>query len=135
MKVYVDIDGVLLANEENPALHADDLIDYLVNNHEVYWLTTHCRGDNIPTQLHIARHFPSQNTLRNLGKIKATNWDTWKTEAIDFSQPFLWLDDDLFNEERQELEAHQALDSFVMIDLRDDPGQLKKVIDGIRART
>lgn len=132
MKVYVDIDGVLLANEENPALHAEELINHLANNHDVYWLTTHCRGDAIHTQQHIARHFPNQVTLRALGKFKPTNWDTWKTEAINFSEPFLWLDDDLFAEEREALERNNALANFVEINLAKDPGQLKQVIKQLR---
>lgn len=128
MRIYIDIDGVLLANEENPAQYAEELIKYLADNHDVYWLTTHCRGDAIPTQKHIARHFPNQDTLRALGRFKPTNWDTWKTEAIDFSQAFLWIDDDLFPEEQEALEKFGVLDSFIQIDLANDMEQLNKVI-------
>lgn len=134
MRIYIDIDGVLLANEENPALHADELINYLADNHDVYWLTTHCRGDAIHTQQHIARHFPNQVTLRALGKFKPTNWDTWKTEAIDFNEPFLWIDDDLFDEERAVLEQNGALENFVEINLAQNPEQLKQVVKDFRAR-
>ncbi len=132
MKVYLDIDGVLLANEENPALHAEELIHYLTENYEVYWLTTHCRGDAVHTQQHIARHFPKQITLRALGKIQATNWDTWKTEAIDFSQPFYWIDDDLFDEEERELVARGARGRFINVDLRQNPAQLLDIIQLLR---
>jgi hypothetical protein len=134
MRIYIDIDGVLLANEENPALYAEKLIHYLADNHDVYWLTTHCRGDAIPTQQHLARHFPDQDTLRALGKFKPTNWEEWKTEGIDFGQPFLWLDDDLYPEEREELIKNSALDSFIQIDLSNDPEQLKEVIQFIRSQ-
>jgi hypothetical protein len=128
VRVYVDIDGVLLANEEHPALYADELIQYLADYHEPYWLTTHCRGDAIPTQQHLARLFADQKTLRALGKFKATNWQTWKTEAIDFGQSFVWLDDDLFSEEKAELVSRGAMENFIEIDLMSNPGQLKEVI-------
>ena len=42
MNVYVDIDGVLLANEENLAIGAAEFIKYAADNFDVYWLTTHC---------------------------------------------------------------------------------------------
>lgn len=61
--------------------------------------------------------------------ILPTNWDTLKTEAIDFSQPFLWFDDDLFNEERKVLIENNCLDSWVEIDLAKDEYQLKKYLE------
>lgn len=134
MRIYIDIDGVLLANEENPALYANELIDYLTSSHDVYWLTTHCRGDAIYTQQHLARHFPSQGTLKALGKIRPTNWVTWKTEAIDFSQPFIWIDDDLFEEEERVLIKNQARDNFLSVDLRKNPKQLSEIIATLGGR-
>lgn len=133
MRVYLDIDGVLLDYGENPAHNAAELIDYLVNNHEVYWLTTHCRGDSIPTQIHLSRYFTDQPTLKNLAKIKPTNWDTWKTEAINFDEPFVWLDDDLFVAEQQELERRGAQYNVMLIDLHSNPDQLKRVIEDLKS--
>ena len=44
--IYLDIDGVLLANEENLSIGAVEFIKYAVEYFDVYWLTTHCmRGD------------------------------------------------------------------------------------------
>ncbi|MEI7838396.1 MAG: hypothetical protein WCI37_01280 [bacterium] len=51
-----------------------------------------------------------------------------KTRAIDFSQPFLWFDDDLFYEEEQDLIKHDALDNWIEVDLRKDENQLLKFI-------
>ena len=39
--LYLDIDGVLLANEENLTIGAIEFIKYAADNFEVYWLTTH----------------------------------------------------------------------------------------------
>lgn len=128
MKVYLDIDGVLLDYGENPAKHAAELLDYLVKNHDVYWLTTHCKGDCIPTQQHLSRYFTDQATLENLSRIKPTNWDTMKTEAIDFSEPFVWIDDDLFDTEHQTLVNNNATNKVILVELRDDSDALLKVI-------
>jgi hypothetical protein len=63
-------------------------------------------------------------TAKLLEKIKPTQWGELKTDAIDFSQPFLWFDDDLLAEEREVLKAHNALDGHVMVDLFARPEQL-----------
>lgn len=133
MNIYVDIDGVLLANDHNRARHAEELIAYMVENHDVYWLTTHCRGDAIHTQQHLSRYFTDQPTLRALGKIRPTDWTTWKTEAIDFTQPFFWLDDDVFEAEERDLRQHAVYDSWINIDLAQDEHQLSKVIAMLKA--
>jgi hypothetical protein len=109
-KIYLDIDGVLLANELNPANRAKDFIRYVVSNYPVYWLTTHCQGDaSVPIQ-HIGHLFDAE-TISLLQKIQPTSWQTAKTEAIDFSHPFLWFDDDLYENEREDLQKHNALAS------------------------
>lgn len=45
MNIYLDIDGVILANDLHKSNYADEFIKHLVNKYPVYWLTTHCKGD------------------------------------------------------------------------------------------
>ncbi|PIT98448.1 MAG: hypothetical protein COT71_00545 [Candidatus Andersenbacteria bacterium CG10_big_fil_rev_8_21_14_0_10_54_11] len=129
VNVYLDIDGVLLASEKQPALHVHDFVEHLVSNHDVYWLTTHCRtADDYPHQpLYVLRSLEPE-TLTLLKQVKATQWDTLKTEAIDFSQPFRWYDDDVFEEERAVLRQKGLLSSWVEIDLSKNPNQLVDLI-------
>lgn len=115
--IYLDIDGVLLANDKNPAKHADKFIKYVVENYPAYWLTTHCRSEENYCNELLDRFF-SEETMKYIRQIKPTIWNTWKTEAIDFSQTFLWFDDDLFEKERIELEKHGALENWIEVDLR-----------------
>ncbi len=61
-------------------------------------------------------------------KIKPTTWDLAKTRAIDFSQPFLWFDEDLFYEEKQDLIKHGVLDNYIEVNLTKDPNALAKYI-------
>ena len=42
MNIYLDIDGVLLANEKNLTLGAQEFIKHVVTNYPTFWLTTHC---------------------------------------------------------------------------------------------
>ncbi len=127
MNIYLDIDGVLLANEKFHANYAPEFLEYVLTKfpNSTYWLTTHCHSDadaNVPIQ-HIGFLFDDK-TVELMRKIKPTTWDMKKTDGIDFSQPFLWFDDDLFSGERQTLIDNNALDNWIEVDLRKDPNML-----------
>lgn len=128
--IYLDIDGVLLANDLHPANHANEFLRKVLTEYPdtTYWLTTHCHGDaSVPIQ-HIGHLFDT-DALALMKKIKPTSWETAKTRAIDFSQPFLWFDDDLFYEEKQTLIDHGALDNWIEVDLAKNPDSLANFID------
>lgn len=128
MKAYLDIDGVILANDQQKANYSDEFIKYLVENYDVYWLTTHCKGDaSFAVELLSRRGF-SPETLEYIKKIKPTNWNTWKTDAIDFSEDFLWFDDQVFNEEIRVLRENGKYSSWLQINLSHNPNQLKSLI-------
>ena len=127
--VYLDIDGVLLANDLTPANHAADFLKKVLREYPytTYWLTTHCQGDaSVPIQ-HIG-HLFDKETVELMKQIKPTTWETAKTRAIDFTKPFLWFDDDLFHEEKQTLTKYGELDNWIEVNLTDDPDQLAKFI-------
>jgi len=127
--IYLDIDGVLLANELNPAKYADEFIKYILTKYpdSTYWLTTHCRQkENYTVQL-LSRFFKGES-LEYIKKIKPTEWNVLKTEVIDFSQPFLWFEDRLLKGERQELIKHNVLDNWIEVDLRKDEEHLGKFL-------
>jgi len=130
MNIYLDIDGVLLINEKHAAPYADGLITRLLEEFpdSTYWLSTHCwKGENRTKEVLAGALKPE--TLELLDRIKPTEWGELKTDAIDFSQRFLWLDDDLWPDELATLEKHNVIDNFIMIDLNKDPKQLKTIID------
>jgi len=52
-----------------------------------------------------------------------------KTEAIDFSKPFLWFDDDVFEEEKKILKLNNCFDSWVEVDLGKNENQLAKYLE------
>jgi len=130
MNIYLDIDGVLLANENALAPHAEEFLNTVLDKYpsSTYWLTTHCwRGENRAVEI-LSPHI-SPELIERIMQIKPTEWDEAKTDAIDFSQPFLWFDDDLYPEERTALEVHGAIAGWVGIDLANDPNQLQKQIE------
>ncbi len=115
--IYVDIDGVLLANESNLAEGAEDFIKYIADNFEVYWLTTHCMRGEADWPVKYVNRASDEDLSPWLQKFKPTKWSLKKTEAIDFSRPFLWYDDDCFSGEKIDLAENNAADSWMQIEL------------------
>jgi hypothetical protein len=70
--IYLDIDGVLLANDLQPALHAREFLFYVVQNYPTYWLTTHCKGNAGIAVRRLAQVFDTK-TVELIKAIKATN--------------------------------------------------------------
>ena len=103
--IYLDIDGVLITKRGTPAKAVTEFLRYVTFEHDVYWLTTHCNGDPTPTQRYLSRFLPQARPYYE--KVLPTRWQTLKTNAIDFSEDFLWLDDYVMDAERQ-LVLHAA---------------------------
>ena len=132
MNIYLDIDGVILANDLQPAKHVNKFLSHVVENYPTYWLTTHCKGDPSYTVNHLARILDDEAI--NLAKrIKPTNWRTSKTEAIDWKTPFLWFDDHIFDFEKDDLIRHDALNSWIEVDLSKNVDQLLDYVNDFPA--
>ncbi len=124
MNLYLDIDGTLITKQGGlEANHLYDFLKFATENHDCYWLTSHCKGD-ASTALEHLRGKVSEKSFELLKKIKPTNFGLWKTEGIDFSKDFLWLDDYAFDGEREELKRNNALHRLVEINLKEKPNQL-----------
>ena len=50
-----------------------------------------------------------------------------KTDGINFSEKFIWLDDDLWEDELKVLEEHNATNNFILIEIDKNPDQLKDI--------
>ena len=62
--------------------------------------------------------------MEYIKKVQPTEWNILKTEAIDFSSPFLWFDDNINDGEKQELMKHNVLDNWIEVNLRKDENHL-----------
>lgn len=120
----MDIDGVILANEENLAVGAIEFIRYATDNFEVYWLTTHCMDGNPSHAIEYVQRATKDDIRPYLEKLRPTTWSLAKTEAIDFSKPFMWYDDDCYSGERIALNEHNTFNSWIEVDLARYPDQL-----------
>jgi len=136
--VYLDVDGVLvlddLENAGKGALRLGLFLLHIGNLQadgvlKIHWLTTHCRNgsdENVLKYLK-TRLDPHDHDLIIRMKIEPTSWKELKTEAIDFSKDFLWIDDELFPEELDVLKKNNAENKFVKIDLQKNKYQLKDI--------
>ncbi len=132
--IYLDIDGVLL-DDGKPAKHVDDFLSYVLEEYPetTYWLTTRCNGDASEVLRQIQPLF-TQDTQKLLEMIKPTSWPMVKTQAIDFSQAFLWYDDQLGWADEKALKDHDAMDSLRRIDLESNPDQLNVEFEVLKQR-
>jgi hypothetical protein len=127
-RLYLDIDGVLLTvKQTKPADHSIAFIEFITGAFDCYWLTTHCKGDAKNAISYLTRYFNEQ-TLQLLHQVKPTSWETLKTEAIDFTHDFFWLEDYPFNSEKEVLIKNNRLASLVVVDLN-TTDELRRIID------
>lgn len=54
----------------------------------------------------------------------------WKSEGIDFIQGFLWLDDYVFDGEKEVFKKNGVLQNIILIDLKNKPNQLLEIVSG-----
>lgn len=127
-KLYIDIDGVLLKNREDKAVEGiSSFIRFIVSNFDCYWLTTHCKGD-AQTAMEYLSEYLTYEDLKLLQKVKATDWNTLKTEAIDFTSDFYWIDDYAMNAEKEILHMKCKQDSLILVENDSDiPAIIKKL--------
>ena len=129
MDIYLDIDGVLLANDLQAANYVHEFLERVTSGeNDVYWLTTHCQGDASTAVKRLAKVLEPR-TIELLKNIQPTSWETSKTSAIDFSKPFLWFDDDLFDEEKEELLINKCFENWIEVDLAKNDGQLMNFVN------
>lgn len=126
--IYIDIDGVILTKGVLPALHLDKFLRFILNNYNVFWLTSRYQGNPKEIIKYLSK-FLSADTLVLVSQIKTTSFRLDKTEAIDFSKTFFWLDNELFDSEKNALKAHHNYDSWIQVDLIGSPNQLLNLIN------
>ena len=89
IKLYLDIDGVLLtAKHTRAADGVDEFVGFVTTYFECYWLTTHCKGESRTALNYLAQYMKPETIERLKDAVRPTNWEALKTEAIDFESDF-----------------------------------------------
>ncbi|OGD87751.1 hypothetical protein A3D81_01660 [Candidatus Curtissbacteria bacterium RIFCSPHIGHO2_02_FULL_40_17] len=126
--IYLDIDGVILTRGVLPAQHLDKFLKYILGNYSVFWLTSRYHGETKKIIGYLSQ-FLTPEIISLLGQIKPTSFDLDKTEGIDFNRNFFWLDNELFDSEKNTLRIHNVYDSWIELDLIQNPNQLLYLIN------
>jgi len=124
MNIYLDVNGVLLQQDLTPAIGVTDFLRRALETGDVYWLTTHCKGDPTPVVSYLKLILPT-GAFELIERIKPTTWDVLKTDGIDFSNDFLWFDDNLFESEEKVLKKHNCEGKYIRVDLKENPRQIE----------
>lgn len=115
-KAYIDIDGVLLTKQMTVPEYAEPFIDFLLQNFNCHWLTTHCRGGENKAIPYL-QQFYGPSTMAKFKQIRPTDWSTLKTEGIDLESDFIWLEDYPFEAEKKVLSLAGKRESLILVDL------------------
>ena len=121
--LYLGIDGVILTKGVLPALHLNRFLEYVLNLYTVSWLSSRCRGNSQETMRYLSQ-FLFGDTISLINRIQPTTYRLDKTEAIDFSRDFFWIEPELFDSEKNMLKKHNKLTSWIKLDLIESPNQL-----------
>lgn len=107
MKIYLDIDGVLLDTKEYkqmPYLKEFLTTVFNISKGKVYWLSTHTKHGESDVALYHLQEALDKEVFEMIKNIKNTKWYSLKTEGIDLESEFLWFDDVIFQAEYKILE-------------------------------
>lgn len=131
MNIYLDIDGTLLHEElgDRYGQAAAGLGDFIraLRPHQTYWLTTHCRDGNPERARALVKRLLPLELHSDVDRIKPTVWDDLKTEGIDFTQDFIWFDNDIYEGEWERLKHCSENQVVIEVDLRNNPQQLIEI--------
>ena len=117
IKLYLDIDGVLIGKNQTIPNKIEDFLKFVIQEFECYWLTTHCKGE-LKTVIKYLGDFYPESHEKYWRKVKPTNWDVLKTEAIDYTSDFIWLDDQPLQSELIQLSENESIDRLIIVDLK-----------------
>lgn len=130
-KLYLDIDGVLINKDGTPAEGLVEFLAFVTERFECYWLTTHCDGSADGPFLYLVGKVPAE-ALPYIEKIKPTTFGSRKTDAIDFSSDFYWLDDTVFESEQSVLREQGKADRFLHVNLSEAPNILLMLAERLK---
>ena len=128
--LYIDINGVLLgkADPNDAAIklanHAEKFLSFCLERYNCFWLTDYCKENKIDPAIALLKGYADEGFLKLAKRIQPTRWETLKTEAINFSSDFYWIDDALLATEKEILKTHNVFDRWIPVDTRKNPDDL-----------
>lgn len=119
MTLYLDVDGVILGRNSNGDSvlipNIEKIFHYCNKYFKCCWLSTHGRHSTEDVLDYLWPYSRDIN-FSIFKKIEAVRWNTLKTEAIDFSGPFIWIDDHPLDAEIKILKNNRCFKNWLHVD-------------------
>ena len=132
LNVYLDVDGVLRGCA-SPVEDIEDFLWFCLENCYCYWLTSYCRGG---ANFAVSKISGISQKLRFEleARVQPTDWHFSKSEAIDYSEPFVWFDDNAPFDMLSKLKGYgPSGDNFYWVN-SNDPESAKKMLEFLKEK-
>jgi hypothetical protein len=132
-RLYLDMDGVvlvMLGDQVAPARHAEEFIDFVMANFDVYWLVTQSQGDADAVLKRLDVRTPMA-LRRKLDRIALARFKIEKTETL--TGDFYWLGARPLRVERLRLRARNRLDRWIEVNAYVRPDDLLRAMAHLRS--
>ena len=139
--LYIDIDGVLLGKNDPResdivlARHAEEFLEFAIKHFKCFWLSTHTSNGDPAGAGKVLRRYATGGAMDIVDKIPAAKWNTLKTEALDITADFYWIDDSPLEAEHDFLKRTGLLERWIHADTRNHPDDLERVTSLLSAIT
>ncbi len=144
LRIFLDIDGVFIRGADastwngtwEVAPHAEEFLKWVLEHHQPIWLTardTDGSGGGVLAAFRSAIGGTAR-LIALASHIQSQAWRGAKTTAMDFSRPFLWLDDCPRTEDLLTLEAHGCVDQWIEVNTDLRPDDLLRVMCVVSSR-
>jgi hypothetical protein len=131
MNIYLDIDGTLIHEDLTVRLGqpAAGLSEFLqaIQPHNLFWLTTHCREGDPSRPIEILKRVTDRSLHPIIESIQGTVWDTAKTQGIDWSQDFIWFDNEISDFEHRQFAKASQNQQAMEVNIRSNPNHLIEI--------
>ncbi len=147
MKLYLDVDGTLLRRggharlrgELAPADHLLPFLEWATRTFACVWLTSRDRDGGAEAIRAVFRQAIGPGDQADavdalLCRVAPSVWQGCKAEAIDFGQPFLWLDDAPEEESLELLDSRCLTHAWVPIAIDQRPDDLRRAMAELERR-
>ena len=140
MRLYLDVDEVLLGKDGSLARHVMDFLAFVTDRFDCFWLTTHVREHDTEAVIqHLLQGTPDDlktDLMEVIDTIRPAPWPRWKTDALPEDGDFRWLDDSPTATEIDILRERGWLGRWLHVDVDEDVDDLLRaqrilqVVDG-----
>ncbi|MCA9348006.1 hypothetical protein KC867_01195 [Candidatus Saccharibacteria bacterium] len=124
MNIYLDLENVLI-NKYQLSDFGEVFLQQILTTcpYSTYYFVQKNQDTDVSIQ-QLVKYVTKRRTLEQITRLNPAIWSEAKTDAIDFHEPFLWYDSDIFSEEIEILTHYHASACYRQINLTKDPTQL-----------